>query len=192
MAITSKYLDWTRGQVEALINVIGEKNAKKLIAGEVTVTIEETALLDFVGTTTIPAATELFDVIRKFVVNTAPDAELPIYSVEGIKILLNQVYVYVESPASETRLCQQKLVGASLDRAIFKTLGRLGRLQVSLRTIYEFLKTASREHTYIFYSYGWAIYACWSGGGDGGWNFGLDSVESGRSSGDVIVYRKVS
>ena len=30
-----KYSDWTRGQVEALLNIIGEENAKKLLRGEI-------------------------------------------------------------------------------------------------------------------------------------------------------------
>lgn len=38
---TCKYSDWTRGQVEALINIIGEENAKKLLAGDIKVSFEE-------------------------------------------------------------------------------------------------------------------------------------------------------
>ncbi|MFH1551378.1 MAG: hypothetical protein ABIC36_00685 [bacterium] len=37
----SKYADWTRGQVEALINIIGEENAKGLLAGDVSIEFKE-------------------------------------------------------------------------------------------------------------------------------------------------------
>lgn len=40
-AVTSKYADWTRGQVEALINIIGEENAKGLLAGEISAEFKE-------------------------------------------------------------------------------------------------------------------------------------------------------
>ncbi len=33
--VTSKYPDWTRGQVEALINIIGEEKAKGLLSGDI-------------------------------------------------------------------------------------------------------------------------------------------------------------
>jgi len=36
-----KYADWTRGQDEALLNIIGEENAKKLLRGEVSVKFED-------------------------------------------------------------------------------------------------------------------------------------------------------
>ena len=39
--VTSKYADWTRGQVEALINIIGEENAKGLLAGDVSAEFKE-------------------------------------------------------------------------------------------------------------------------------------------------------
>lgn len=38
--VTSKYSDWTRGQVEALINIIGEDNARSLLSGELSVSFE--------------------------------------------------------------------------------------------------------------------------------------------------------
>ena len=39
--VTSKYADWTRGQVEALINIIGEETAKGLLAGNVLTEFKE-------------------------------------------------------------------------------------------------------------------------------------------------------
>jgi len=39
--VTSKYADWTRGQVEALINIIGEETAKGLLAGDVLAEFKE-------------------------------------------------------------------------------------------------------------------------------------------------------
>jgi len=39
--VTSKYADWTRGQVEALINIIGEENAKGLLAGDISAEFKE-------------------------------------------------------------------------------------------------------------------------------------------------------
>lgn len=39
--ITSKYSDWTRGNVEALINIVGEENAKALLAGNISVKFEK-------------------------------------------------------------------------------------------------------------------------------------------------------
>ena len=39
--VTSKYADWTRGQVEALINIIGEETAKGLLAGDVSAEFKE-------------------------------------------------------------------------------------------------------------------------------------------------------
>jgi len=39
--VTSKYPDWTRGQVEALINIIGEDVAKGLLTGDISVKPEE-------------------------------------------------------------------------------------------------------------------------------------------------------
>ena len=39
--VTSKYADWTRGQVEALINIIGEETAKGLLAGDVSADFKE-------------------------------------------------------------------------------------------------------------------------------------------------------
>lgn len=41
MERTSKYADWTRGQVEALINIIGEDNAKGLLLGGISVEFKE-------------------------------------------------------------------------------------------------------------------------------------------------------
>jgi len=38
---TCKYSDWTRGQIEALINIIGEEKAKRLLNGEISVKFEE-------------------------------------------------------------------------------------------------------------------------------------------------------
>ena len=37
----SKYADWTRGQVEALINIIGEETAKRLLAGDISVEFKD-------------------------------------------------------------------------------------------------------------------------------------------------------
>lgn len=39
--VTSKYADWTKGQVEALINIIGEKNARGLLAGDISAEFKE-------------------------------------------------------------------------------------------------------------------------------------------------------
>ena len=39
--VTSKYADWTRGQVEALINIIGEENAKGLLSGDISAESKE-------------------------------------------------------------------------------------------------------------------------------------------------------
>jgi len=39
--VTSKYADWTRGRIEALINIIGEKNAKELLAGNISAEFKE-------------------------------------------------------------------------------------------------------------------------------------------------------
>lgn len=39
--VTSEYADWTRGQVEALINIIGEETAKGLLAGDVSAEFKE-------------------------------------------------------------------------------------------------------------------------------------------------------
>jgi len=39
--VTSKYADWTRGQVEALINIIGEENAKGLLSGNISAEFKE-------------------------------------------------------------------------------------------------------------------------------------------------------
>ena len=39
--VTSKYADWTRGQVEALINIIGEENAKGLLLGDISAEFKE-------------------------------------------------------------------------------------------------------------------------------------------------------
>jgi len=39
--VTSKYADWTRGQVEALINIIGEENAKGLLTGDISAEFKE-------------------------------------------------------------------------------------------------------------------------------------------------------
>jgi hypothetical protein len=39
--VTSKYSDWTRGHVEALINIIGEENAKGLLSGEISAEFKE-------------------------------------------------------------------------------------------------------------------------------------------------------
>ena len=38
--VTSKYADWTRGQVEALLNIIGEDKAKALLSGELSLSFE--------------------------------------------------------------------------------------------------------------------------------------------------------
>lgn len=39
--VKSKYSDWTRGQEEALLNIIGEENAKELLAGNISVEFKE-------------------------------------------------------------------------------------------------------------------------------------------------------
>jgi len=39
--VTSKYPDWARGQIEALINIIGEENARELLTGDVLVKFEK-------------------------------------------------------------------------------------------------------------------------------------------------------
>ena len=39
--VTSRYADWTRGQVEALINIISEDNAKGLLAGDISAKFEK-------------------------------------------------------------------------------------------------------------------------------------------------------
>ena len=39
--VLCKYSDWTRGQVEALINIIGEDRAKKLLVGNISVEFKE-------------------------------------------------------------------------------------------------------------------------------------------------------
>jgi len=39
--VTCKYADWTRGQVEALINIIGEDNARGLLTGDISAKFEE-------------------------------------------------------------------------------------------------------------------------------------------------------
>lgn len=39
--VTSKYADWTRGQVEALINIVGEDNAKGLLLGAISAEFKE-------------------------------------------------------------------------------------------------------------------------------------------------------
>ncbi|NQV00693.1 MAG: hypothetical protein HQ537_01030 [Parcubacteria group bacterium] len=39
--VTSKYADWTRGNVEALINIIGEGNAKGLLARDISAEFKE-------------------------------------------------------------------------------------------------------------------------------------------------------
>ncbi len=41
--VTSKYADWTRGQVEALINIIGEEDARKLLAGDISADFKKIA-----------------------------------------------------------------------------------------------------------------------------------------------------
>jgi len=41
--VTSKYADWTRGQIEALINIIGEGNAKGLLTGDISVKFKKIA-----------------------------------------------------------------------------------------------------------------------------------------------------
>jgi len=42
METRCKYPEWTRGQVEALLNIIGEENARKLLVGEISVELRET------------------------------------------------------------------------------------------------------------------------------------------------------
>lgn len=37
MDVTCKYADWTRGQISSLINILGEKNARNILAGVVSV-----------------------------------------------------------------------------------------------------------------------------------------------------------
>ena len=39
--VTSKYADWTRGHVESLINILGEKNAEELRRGNLSVEFKE-------------------------------------------------------------------------------------------------------------------------------------------------------
>ena len=144
-------------------------------------------LLEFLGTTIVFAATDRFDVVQKFVVNTAPDAELPISGMgSSFEALRNQVGV--ESPASEIQLRQQKLLRSSVDGPILQELGGLEKVQIFFQTIYNFLKTADRGKWYVFYAYGWAVDARWSGYG---WGFDAGSVECPRrwDGGDVVVSR---
>lgn len=39
--VTCKYRDWTKGQEEALLNILGEENARRLLSGELSVEFKE-------------------------------------------------------------------------------------------------------------------------------------------------------
>lgn len=131
---TCKYSDWTRGQVEALLNIVGEENARNLLAGKVKVVIEEIvdSILDFVATITVLATAAKFIAKEKLAIGQS-----------GIKYHGDNFKAWfldkVEESQTETTLRCHRLKKWSRDLPIIAELGGEEKVETTLSVIHQLI-----------------------------------------------------
>lgn len=156
---TCKYSDWTRGQVEALLNIIGEENAKNLLAGRVTVSFEriKEALLDFLGTVIAFATIGKFVAKDKFVVNTKRNASVKIsYLSDNFRAWFLNGDGKTEDPISEQTLRYHKLCKASVDSLIIEELGGAERSETTLSEMFSLMEKQKNGEDGVLLNNGYA------------------------------------
>ncbi len=134
-----KYSGWSFGQVEALINIIGEENAKSLLAGKAKVVIEEIvdSILDFLTTITIVATTAKFVAEQELVVGQSGIAWLG----KNFKTWFGNK---VEEPQPETVLRSHRLRKQSRDLRIIAELGGEEKVETTLSAIVQLISRQAK------------------------------------------------
>ena len=142
------------GLILDIINKLGGEGANEVhkrlaIALQATTAIPTSigGLLQQIGEPVEFSAAERFVVSDHFVLNN--DKEVPIsYMGQNFRGWLLGL---VETAVPAMALCRRKLLRASVDAPILKTLGGEARVTTFMANVYEFLKTADKKEWYVFY-----------------------------------------
>lgn len=191
--MSCKYGTWTRGQDEALLNILGgQEIAEKIIARTVKVTIEEIKdlLLDLVSTIVVLATTGKFIAKEKFVFNTGNDAPVKISCIwDSFTTWFLAGKGKIEDSIGEQALRYHKLRKSSVDGPIIAELGGEVKVETTLTEVYALMVKQPNGEKGVLLNNGWwnifyirdltgtlrAVDVRWR---DGGWSVNARSVGS--------------
>jgi hypothetical protein len=155
-----KFSTWTRGQDEALLNILGgQEVAERIIARTVKVTIEEIkeVLLGLVGTVVVPATTAKLVAKDKFVVNTDDGAPVKISFIwDNFKVWFLKGGGKIEDPITQQSLRYAKLLKSSVDGQIIAELGGAEKSETTLSEMFSLMEKQKNGEDGVLLTNGYA------------------------------------